>query len=63
MVPIIAPVPTPWDFTLGVSLVMPALGALALCGAALVHAVAQRALRRATPWSAARPSYASAASR
>ncbi|HXQ24581.1 MAG TPA: hypothetical protein VN812_23065 [Candidatus Acidoferrales bacterium] len=57
MLPIIAAVPAPLDITLGFSLVVPALGALALCCTALVLAVAQRAHTNARLWSAARPSY------
>jgi hypothetical protein len=43
MLPIVAAVPAPLAFTLGVSLVVPALGVVALCCAALAYAGVQRA--------------------
>ena len=63
MLPIIAAVPAPLDITLGFSLAVPALGALALCCTALVLAVAPRARAGARLWSAARTSYACSAPR
>jgi len=69
MLPIIAAVPAPLDFALGLSLVVPALGALALCCTALVLAVAQRASSNARGvgtsglWSAARTAYAGSTAR
>lgn len=63
MLPIIAAIPAPLDITLGFSLVVPALGALALCCMALVLAVAPRARRSTRLSSAARPSYACSAPR
>ena len=64
MLPIIAGVPAPLDFTLGFSIVGPGLVAVALCCMALLHAVLQQARRRAArpaapySWPVAHPSYA-----
>lgn len=66
MLPIIAAVPTPMELMLDFSLIVPVLGALALCGAAAVSALVPRTKRPSgapQAWSTAHPPYACTAPR
>jgi hypothetical protein len=63
MLPIIAALPAPLDFTLGFSLIAPALGALAFCCLALAYSAARHVRNSTAPtapklWSAGPTAYA-----